>query len=64
MKKRIRKSFRPALENLETRLVPTTFAVNTLRIAPVRTGKVRVVFDHDVPAFSGMTELMIWDTLP
>jgi predicted outer membrane repeat protein len=29
MKKRNRKSFRPTLEGLETRLVPTTFAVNT-----------------------------------
>jgi hypothetical protein len=24
----------------------------------------RVLFEHDLPAFSGMTELTAWDTLP
>jgi hypothetical protein len=43
---------------------PLVSAVNTVRIAPARTGRVRVVLEHDLPAFSGMTELMIWDTLP
>jgi hypothetical protein len=43
---------------------PTTFAVNTIRIEPVQTSKVRVVLEHDLPAASGMTELMIWEHLP
>jgi hypothetical protein len=38
--------------------------VNTVRIDPVQTEKVRVVFEHDLPAYSGMTELRIWDVVP
>ena len=34
------------------------------RVEPVETERIRVVFEHDLPAFSGMTELMVWDTLP
>ena len=48
----------------QTPLRPTGSAVNTVRITPCQTDRVRVVFDHDLPAFSGMTELMIWDSLP
>ncbi len=43
---------------------PIAPALNTVRIAPCVTDRVRVVFEHDLPAFSGMTELMIWDSLP
>lgn len=43
---------------------PLTWALNRVRIAPVETDRVRVVFEHDLPAFTGMTELMVWDTLP
>ena len=43
---------------------PETWAVNTVRIEPVDTDRIRVVFEHDLPASSGMTELMVWDTLP
>jgi hypothetical protein len=39
---------------------PATFAVNTVRIDPVVTTRVRVVFEHDLPGTSGMTELTIW----
>jgi len=53
-----------AHELVRTPARPATFAVNTVRIAPVRTARVRVVFQHDLPAASGMTELMIWDSLP
>ena len=38
---------------------PATSAVNTVRIAPVRTTKVRVVFEHDAPAVTGVTELIV-----
>jgi hypothetical protein len=43
---------------------PLAPALNTVRITPTRTTKVRVVLEHDLPAFSGLTELMIWDSLP
>ncbi len=43
---------------------PETWAVNAVRIDPVTTDRVRVIFEHDLPAFTGMTELMVWDTLP
>lgn len=39
---------------------PQVSSVNTVRIAPVETDKVRVVFRHDLPAVTGVTELMIW----
>ncbi len=43
---------------------PATWAVNTVRITPVETEKVRVILEHDLPAASGITELMIWDEVP
>ena len=43
---------------------PETWAVNRVRIVPVETDRVRVAFEHDLPAFTGVTELMVWDTLP
>jgi len=39
---------------------PETWAVNTVTIAPVTTRKVRVVFTHDLPGATGVTELQIW----
>jgi hypothetical protein len=42
----------------------TTWARNAVRIEPVETDRVRVELEHDLPAFSGITELMVWDTLP
>ncbi len=41
-------------------LRPQVSSVNTVRIAPVTTNRVRVVFEHDLPAVSGLTEIMIW----
>jgi len=43
---------------------PETWADNAVRIAPVTTDRVRVIFQHDLPAFTGMTEMTVWDTLP
>jgi hypothetical protein len=40
-------------------LVPQVSSVNTVRIAPVETERVRVVFQHDLPAASGVTEIII-----
>ena len=40
--------------------IPQVSSINTVHIAPVMTGKVRVVFEHDIPAASGVTEIMIW----
>ena len=48
----------------QTPPVPETWALNSVRIEPVETDRIRVVLEHDLPAFSGMTELMVWDTLP
>jgi len=39
---------------------PQVSSVNTVRIAPVTTEKLRVVFEHDRPAATGLTELMVW----
>lgn len=41
-------------------LQPQVSSVNTIHIAPVGTTKVRVVFEHDLPAATGVTELRIW----
>jgi len=38
---------------------PMTGAVNIVRLAPVHTARVRVVFAHDLPAVTGVTELTI-----
>ena len=38
---------------------PATSARNLVTIEPVRTSRVRVVFEHDLPAASGMTELIV-----
>jgi len=40
---------------------PEVMMVNTIAIEPVTTGKVRIVFEHDLPGFAGVTELMIWE---
>ena len=39
---------------------PQASSVNTVHIVPVRTDKVRVVFEHDLPAATGLTEIRIW----
>jgi hypothetical protein len=39
---------------------PAAWAVNVVRLEPVRTTRVRAVFEHDLPAFTGVTELMVW----
>lgn len=41
-------------------LRPQVSSINTVRIAPVTTDRLRVVFEHDLPAVSGLTEIMIW----
>jgi hypothetical protein len=43
---------------------PSTWAVNTVRIDSVETDRLRVVFAHDVPAVTGVTELVVWDRIP
>jgi len=39
---------------------PESWARNVVAIEPVETDAIRVVFDHALPAFSGMTELEVW----
>jgi hypothetical protein len=43
---------------------PATWAVNRVRLRPVTTQKVRVLFEHTVGAATGVTELMIWPPDP
>jgi hypothetical protein len=43
---------------------PATWALNRVRIEPVQTDRMRVVLEHDLPAVSGVTELMVWDEEP
>ena len=38
---------------------PLASARNVVRLRPVRTSRVRVVFEHSLPAFTGLTELVI-----
>ena len=40
---------------------PQASSVNTARIVPVVTTRLRVVFRHDRPAATGVTELIAWD---
>ena len=43
---------------------PMASARNLVRIEPVETDRVRVVLEHDLPAYSGITELTIRDGPP
>ena len=45
-------------------LQPQVSSVNTVHIAPVTTTKLRMVFEHDAPAATGVTELKIWGSRP
>jgi hypothetical protein len=42
--------------------VPTVSAMNLVRVKPLRTSRIRAVFEHDLPAFTGLTELVIPDS--
>jgi hypothetical protein len=39
---------------------PTAWARNRVEIEPIRTDRVRVVFEHALPAFTGVSEVTIW----
>jgi hypothetical protein len=43
---------------------PEAWALNTVWIEPVETSRIRVVLEHDLPAFSGITELKIMEDTP
>jgi hypothetical protein len=43
--------------------VPAAWARNTITVDAVETDRIRVVFEHDPPGFTGVTELMIWEEL-
>jgi hypothetical protein len=43
---------------------PVAWALNRVQVRPVRTSRVRVIFEHDRPAASGVTELMAWGPDP
>ena len=39
---------------------PTAWAMNVVEMEPVRTTRLRIVFRHPLPAFSGVSELRVW----
>lgn len=39
---------------------PLAWALNTVELEPVRTGRLRVVFRHALPSATGVTELRVW----
>ena len=43
---------------------PATWALNRMQVRPVQTSRVRVIFEHDLPAATGVTELMVWGPDP
>lgn len=50
----------PARVESRTPERPTAPALDVVRIAPVRTSRLRVVLTHARPGASGVTELMVW----
>ncbi len=40
---------------------PLAMAVNEYAFTQVSTERIRVVFVHDLPGFTGVTELMVWE---
>jgi hypothetical protein len=40
--------------------VPMAWARNRVTVRPFEAQKVRVVFEHDLPGYAGVTELAIW----
>jgi hypothetical protein len=44
--------------------MPTVWAMNRVVFEPVETDRVRLLFDHDLPSFTGVTEIMIWEREP
>jgi hypothetical protein len=47
----------PVSRNPET---PTAWAVNTVTFDPIEVERLRVVFQHALPAATGVTELRLW----
>jgi hypothetical protein len=43
-------------------LLPLVSSVNTVHIKPVTTNKIRIVFQHDLPAATGVTEVRVFGT--
>jgi hypothetical protein len=43
---------------------PTAWAMNRVVFDRVDTDRMRVVFDHALPSFTGVTEIMLWERAP
>jgi hypothetical protein len=41
---------------------PEAMALNKVVVEPVETSKIRIHFEHPLPDFAGVTELMIWES--
>ncbi len=44
--------------------IPLVSSVNTVNVVPFRTSRVRIRFEHDLPAASGVTEIRILEATP
>jgi len=44
-------------------LLPQVSSVNTVRSEPVTSSRIRIIFEHDLPAVSGMTEVIIRESV-
>jgi hypothetical protein len=53
--------WRDAVVRSQVPAAPTAWARNRTMIAPVSTSAVRVVFDHALPAVTGVAEVAIWE---
>jgi hypothetical protein len=54
-------AWRDAVVRSQVPAAPTAWARNRTEIAPVSTSAVRVVFDHALPAVTGVAELALWE---
>jgi hypothetical protein len=52
--------WRDVAEPVATPVKPVGGTVNSLKFAPVSTEKIRVVFQHEGKARSGVTEMEVW----
>jgi hypothetical protein len=54
-------AWRPVAEQSRTPEAPMAWAQNTVKFDPVGTPRVRVIFTHALPAFTGVSEMRVWE---
>ncbi len=55
------RSWAPVVERSRRPERPTAWAMNRVVFDSVVTDRLRVSFEHDLPSFTGVTEIMIWE---